>query len=114
MLFGVPTMYHRLAKAAEAESLGWLASASASRRIGSSVKALAGARVLVSGSAPLAAQDRDTIQRLTGKCPIERYGLTETLIVCAMPPASSSSSSSSSSTAAAGDPALDRPCPAST
>ncbi len=43
MLFGVPTMYHRLAKAAEADE--------------SVVKGLAGARLLVSGSAPLAAQD---------------------------------------------------------
>ena len=75
MLFGVPTMYHRLAKAAEGDE--------------SVVKALAGARLLVSGSAPLAAQDRDIIQRLTGKSPIERYGLTETLIVCAMPPSPS-------------------------
>jgi len=70
----VPTMYHRLAKAAESESDGAV------------VKALAGARLLVSGSAPLAAQDREIIQRVTGKSPIERYGLTETLIVCAMPP----------------------------
>jgi malonyl-CoA/methylmalonyl-CoA synthetase len=83
MLFGVPTMYHRLAKAAEVESAGTSASTPASASV---VEALAGARVLVSGSAPLAAQDRDTILRLTGKCPIERYGLTETLIVCAMPP----------------------------
>jgi malonyl-CoA/methylmalonyl-CoA synthetase len=91
MLFGVPTMYHRLAKAAEAESAGAGAGASASGGASASVsvsvvKALAGARLLVSGSAPLASQDRDIIQRLTGKAPIERYGLTETLIVCAMPP----------------------------
>jgi malonyl-CoA/methylmalonyl-CoA synthetase len=94
MLFGVPTMYHRLAKAAEAESAGASTSAPASGSASVSVsvsivKALADARVLVSGSAPLAAQDRDIIQRLTGMCPIERYGLTETLIVCAMPPAAS-------------------------
>jgi malonyl-CoA/methylmalonyl-CoA synthetase len=87
MLFGVPTMYHRLAKAAEAESAGTSTSTSVA-------SALAGARLLVSGSAPLAAQDRDIIQRLTGKSPIERYGLTETLIVCAMPPAASSSAKS--------------------
>jgi malonyl-CoA/methylmalonyl-CoA synthetase len=96
MLFGVPTMYHRLAKAAkvEAESAGISASASAPASASGSasvsvVSALAGARLLVSGSAPLAAQDRDIIQRLTGKSPIERYGLTETLIVCAMPPSPS-------------------------
>lgn len=71
MLFGVPTMYHRLAKAAETEP--------------AVAEALKRARVLVSGSAPLAAQDRETIERLTGQRVIERYGLTETLIVCAMP-----------------------------
>jgi malonyl-CoA/methylmalonyl-CoA synthetase len=84
MLFGVPTMYHRLAKAAEAEQVEQVEQ--------SVVKALAGARLLVSGSAPLASQDRDIIQRLTGKCPIERYGLTETLIVCAMPPSADAKS----------------------
>jgi malonyl-CoA/methylmalonyl-CoA synthetase len=82
MLFGVPTMYHRLAKAAEAETDGAV------------VKALAGARLLVSGSAPLAAQDRGIIERLTGKSPIERYGLTETLIVCAMPPSAGANAKS--------------------
>jgi malonyl-CoA/methylmalonyl-CoA synthetase len=71
MLFGVPTMYHRLAKAAETDA--------------TIVEGLRRARVLVSGSAPLAAQDRDAIERLTGQRVIERYGLTETLIVCAMP-----------------------------
>lgn len=79
MLFGVPTMYHRLAKAADGDQ--------------AVVNALAGARLLVSGSAPLAAQDRDVIQRLTGKTPIERYGLTETLIVCAMPPSAAKATS---------------------
>jgi malonyl-CoA/methylmalonyl-CoA synthetase len=79
MLFGVPTMYHRLANAA----------ASASTEGEAVVKALSRARLLVSGSAPLAARDRDTIVRLTTQRPIERYGLTETLIVCAMPPGDS-------------------------
>jgi malonyl-CoA/methylmalonyl-CoA synthetase len=68
------------------------------------VKALAGARLLVSGSAPLAAQDRDIIQRLTGRSPIERYGLTETLIVCAMPPAAVSASAPASGKAGVGPP----------
>jgi malonyl-CoA/methylmalonyl-CoA synthetase len=70
------------------------------------VSALAGARLLVSGSAPLAAQDRDIIQRLTGKCPIERYGLTETLIVCAMPPAPAASASESGSAKTGVGPAV--------
>jgi malonyl-CoA/methylmalonyl-CoA synthetase len=98
MLFGVPTMYHRLAKAAEAEAeaeaakSGESAGLAAPEPVVSVVSALADARLLVSGSAPLAAQDRDIIQRLTGKSPIERYGLTETLIVCAMPPSAAGTS----------------------
>jgi malonyl-CoA/methylmalonyl-CoA synthetase len=72
MLFGVPTMYHRLADAAERDT-----------RI---ADALRRARLLISGSAPLAPHDRDRLYRATGRRVIERYGLTETLIVCAMPP----------------------------
>jgi malonyl-CoA/methylmalonyl-CoA synthetase len=72
LLFGVPTMYHRLADAAERET-----------RI---ADALRRARLLISGSAPLAPHDRDRLHRTTGRRVIERYGLTETLIVCAMPP----------------------------
>jgi malonyl-CoA/methylmalonyl-CoA synthetase len=66
MLFGVPTMYHRLAN--EADSDPELA------------RALASARLLVSGSAPLATADHLLIERLTGQRIVERYGLTETLI----------------------------------
>jgi malonyl-CoA/methylmalonyl-CoA synthetase len=72
LLFGVPTMYHRLADAAERDT-----------RI---ADALRRARLLISGSAPLAPHDRDRLHRTTGRRVIERYGLTETLIVCAMPP----------------------------
>ncbi len=71
MLFGVPTMYHRLAEAAERDP--------------PLAAALAKARLLVSGSAPLAARDRERLQAVTGRAVIERYGLTETLIVCATP-----------------------------
>jgi malonyl-CoA/methylmalonyl-CoA synthetase len=69
MLFAVPTMYHRLATAAE-EDDGLAA-------------ALGRARVLVSGSAPLPARDFTRIERATGQKPVERYGLTETLMNCA-------------------------------
>jgi malonyl-CoA/methylmalonyl-CoA synthetase len=72
MLFGVPTMYHRLAEGAEEDE--------------QIVRALRQPRLLISGSAPLAARDRDRLQRCTGRHVIERYGLTETLIVSAMPP----------------------------
>ncbi len=68
MLFGVPTMYHRLGRAAEAETDGLI-------RAG-----LRGARLLVSGSAPLPAPEFDRIRRLTGQEIVERYGMTETLM----------------------------------
>lgn len=69
MLFGVPTMYHRLAEA--------LADPSASDGL---AKALAGARLLVSGSAALPVHDHERIAALTGRRVIERYGMTETLM----------------------------------
>jgi malonyl-CoA/methylmalonyl-CoA synthetase len=67
MLFAVPTMYHRLCDAAEQTS--------------SIAEAMRAARLLVSGSAPLPAREHQRIERLAGHRPIERYGLTETLIV---------------------------------
>ena len=66
MLFGVPTMYRRLAEAAEADP-GLAA-------------ALARARVLVSGSAALPAAEHARLTRLTGRPVLERYGMTETLM----------------------------------
>ena len=66
MLFGVPTMYHRLAEALPtAPGLA---------------KALAGARLLVSGSAALPVHDHERIAAATGRRVIERYGMTETLM----------------------------------
>jgi malonyl-CoA/methylmalonyl-CoA synthetase len=67
MLFGVPTMYHRLAEAAERDA--------------SVAAALRGARLLVSGSAALPAADHDRIERATGQRIVERYGMTETLMI---------------------------------
>ncbi|POX36310.1 acyl-CoA synthetase [Streptomyces sp. Ru73] len=66
MLFGVPTMYHRLA--AEAGDNPALA------------KALGGARLLVSGSAALPLTDHQKITAATGARVVERYGMTETLM----------------------------------
>jgi malonyl-CoA/methylmalonyl-CoA synthetase len=66
VLFGVPTMYRRLADAAEQDP--------------SLAAALGRARLLVSGSAALPAAEHARLQRLTGRGVIERYGLTETLI----------------------------------
>jgi fatty acid CoA ligase FadD36 len=45
-----------------------------------SARALAGARLLVSGSAPLPAPVFESLRSLTGHEPVERYGMTETLI----------------------------------
>ncbi|HXD64305.1 MAG TPA: acyl-CoA synthetase [Solirubrobacteraceae bacterium] len=66
MLFGVPTMYRRLADAAaESPALA---------------DALGGARLLVSGSAALPASEHARLQELTGRGVVERYGMTETLM----------------------------------
>jgi malonyl-CoA/methylmalonyl-CoA synthetase len=66
MLFGVPTMYHRLAAAAEADP--------------AVAGALGEARLLVSGSAALPAVDFARLERATGRQVVERYGMTETLM----------------------------------
>jgi malonyl-CoA/methylmalonyl-CoA synthetase len=66
MVFGVPTMYHRLAADAEGDD----AIAAAMRR----------ARLLVSGSAALPAVDHERIERLSGQRIVERYGMSETLM----------------------------------
>jgi malonyl-CoA/methylmalonyl-CoA synthetase len=66
MLFGVPTMYHRLAEDAEADP-----------RVAA---ALGRARLLVSGSAALPAADHARIERASGQRVVERYGMTETLM----------------------------------
>lgn len=68
MLFGVPTMYHRLAEDAEQDpDLG---------------RAAGKARMLVSGSAPLPATAHQRIERLTGQRVVERYGMSETIMNC--------------------------------
>ncbi|MEO6651879.1 MAG: acyl-CoA synthetase [Ilumatobacteraceae bacterium] len=62
LYFGVPTVWSRL-----------VAEPDHARR-------LAGARLLVSGSAALPAPVFDRLEALTGQAPVERYGMTETLI----------------------------------
>ncbi|WP_242345057.1 AMP-binding protein [Anaeromyxobacter terrae] len=69
MLFAVPTMYHRLAEHCEATS--------------EDARRLARARLLVSGSAALPVRENDRLFRLFGQRVVERYGLTETLIITA-------------------------------
>ncbi|MER5182216.1 acyl-CoA synthetase [Streptomyces sp. NPDC002896] len=66
MLFGVPTMYHRIAEALPDEP--------------ELTKGLAQARLLVSGSAALPVHDHEQIAAATGRRVIERYGMTETLM----------------------------------
>ncbi len=70
MLFAVPTMYHRLAEQLEA---------SPKHR-----DVLAGARLLVSGSAALPVREHERLASLLGQRVVERYGLTETLINCSI------------------------------
>jgi malonyl-CoA/methylmalonyl-CoA synthetase len=71
MLFGVPTMYHRLAAAAEQDP--------------QVATALGRARLLVSGSAALLVSDSERIAAATGQHVVQRYGMTESLITCAVP-----------------------------
>ncbi|MFE6157668.1 acyl-CoA synthetase [Streptomyces sp. NPDC056486] len=66
MLFGVPTMYHRIAEALPTDP--------------GLAKALSGARLLVSGSAALPVHDHERIAAATGRRVVERYGMTETLM----------------------------------
>ncbi|MDI2132105.1 AMP-binding protein [Yinghuangia seranimata] len=62
LFFGVPTVWSRIADEPAA------------------ARALRGARLLVSGSAPLPAPVFARVAELTGHHPVERYGMTETLI----------------------------------
>jgi fatty acid CoA ligase FadD36 len=62
MYFGVPTVWTRLTRDPEAAA------------------ALASARLLVSGSAPLPVPVFERLRQLTGHAPVERYGMTETMI----------------------------------
>ncbi|MGW0172540.1 acyl-CoA synthetase [Rhodococcus sp. NPDC003322] len=62
LYFGVPTVWSRIALDEE------------------SARALSGARLLVSGSAPLPVPVFEKLSALTGLTPIERYGMSETMI----------------------------------
>jgi malonyl-CoA/methylmalonyl-CoA synthetase len=66
LFFGVPTMYHRLAR-------------------DPNVRALAALRLCVSGSAPLPAALHEEIEKATGQRVLERYGMTETLMLVSNP-----------------------------
>jgi len=66
MFFGVPTMYERIA---------------ASKRL----RELARLRLCVSGSAPLSAQTWRVVAAASGQRILERYGLTETLLLASNP-----------------------------
>ena len=62
LYFGVPTVWSRICAEPDA------------------ARALSGARLLVSGSAALPVPVFDRLHALTGHSPVERYGMTETLI----------------------------------
>ncbi|MEZ4330246.1 MAG: AMP-binding protein [Myxococcota bacterium] len=66
LFFGVPTLYHRLAAHPDVERLARL-------------------RLCVSGSAALPASLHTEIARLTGQRVLERYGMTETLMLVSNP-----------------------------
>jgi malonyl-CoA/methylmalonyl-CoA synthetase len=66
LLFGVPTIYQRLAACGRAAELSPL-------------------RLLVSGSAPLPAALARELGRATGRLPLERYGMTETVMLTSNP-----------------------------
>ncbi|MEU6353833.1 acyl-CoA synthetase [Streptomyces sp. NPDC047072] len=66
MLFGVPTMYHRIAETLVDDP--------------ELAKPLSRARLLVSGSAALPVHDHERITAATGRRVLERYGMTETLM----------------------------------
>ena len=70
MMFGVPTMYHRLAQDCAADP--------------ALAAAIGGARLLVSGSAALPATDHERLAATTGQRVVERYGMTETLMNCSV------------------------------
>ena len=65
LYFGVPTVWSRVAADPSA------------------AQALRGARLLVSGSAGLPAATAEALEALCGHVPVERYGMTETLITVA-------------------------------
>jgi malonyl-CoA/methylmalonyl-CoA synthetase len=66
MFFGVPTMYHRLAQSARVSELARL-------------------RLCVSGSAPLPAELHRSLADRGGQQVLERYGMTETLMLVSNP-----------------------------
>lgn len=66
VFMGVPTMYHRMVHAEPAAKLPKM-------------------RVFISGSAPLAPRDFTAFRTRFGHEPVERYGLSETLIVSSNP-----------------------------
>ena len=66
MFFGVPTMYSRLVASSRAAELSAL-------------------RLCVSGSAPMPAELHDAVREASGQHVIERYGMTETVMLVSNP-----------------------------
>ncbi len=66
MFFGVPTMYSRLVASPRAAELTAL-------------------RLCVSGSAPMSAELHHALREACGQCVIERYGMTETVMLVSNP-----------------------------
>ena len=70
MMFGVPTMYHRLVADVEHDP--------------DTAAAIGSARLLVSGSAALPATVHKRLAAATGQQVVERYGMSETLMNCSV------------------------------
>ena len=68
LFFGVPTMYGRLLREADERP-----------------RELASLRLLVSGSAPLAVDTLERVERVFGQRILERYGMTETVMLTGNP-----------------------------
>jgi malonyl-CoA/methylmalonyl-CoA synthetase len=66
LLFGVPTMYHKLVSSPAARELS-------------------GLRLVVSGSAPMPAELHHAVREATGQVVLERYGMTETVMLVSNP-----------------------------
>jgi malonyl-CoA/methylmalonyl-CoA synthetase len=66
LFFGVPTMYQRLVSSGRVDALSSL-------------------RLLVSGSGPLSAALAEQVAQACGQIPLERYGMTETMMLTSNP-----------------------------
>ncbi|MBI4455173.1 MAG: AMP-binding protein [Acidobacteria bacterium] len=82
LFMGVPTMYQRLLEAGATAGSGLRHQPFAAEQPHASLDSI---RLFVSGSAPLPASTHGTFKRMFGHAILERYGMTETLMVLSNP-----------------------------